>query len=292
MRYMLKVEDLIVRQHHDVNTEGRDFIIGDLHGCPAFLMCLLDHVKFDQYKDRIFSTGDLVDRGPDDIGSLKLLDNPWFYPVLGNHDAMLMAAAGRLSNRTYANAFYYNGGNMTQFDDFSDFGHYLDLLEKLPLIRVIGSNAPNRFQVLHAERAKEGGADYISDAELDGPIDTLQKKMHDFHWVDGFDMQGTWYDQLMWGRSLRYHMSNSDSTDFPMSRNFVGHTITVTRNTDILQYNQHVYLDTGAYMASREDSDSRFALTLWDVHNNMGFTFNNQSISEVKLVRLEDMPTI
>ena len=76
---------------HEANTRGRDFIVGDLHGCVDYLNTLMRHAGFDPSSDRLFSVGDLVDRGPDSPGALELLEQPSFYPVMGNHDAMLLA---------------------------------------------------------------------------------------------------------------------------------------------------------------------------------------------------------
>jgi len=47
------------------NQAGKDYVIGDLHGCYELLERLLDAVGFDKSKDRLFSVGDLIDRGPD-----------------------------------------------------------------------------------------------------------------------------------------------------------------------------------------------------------------------------------
>lgn len=38
----------------------------------------------------MLSVGDLVDRGPDSIGCLKLLEAPWFHAVMGNHEQLLL----------------------------------------------------------------------------------------------------------------------------------------------------------------------------------------------------------
>ena len=78
---------LIQRYPH--NRTGRDFVIGDLHGCLPLLTRLLDHVQFDPTLDRLFSTGDLIDRGPDSAGCLELLKENWFHAVVGNHELML-----------------------------------------------------------------------------------------------------------------------------------------------------------------------------------------------------------
>lgn len=40
--------------HHSPNTQGRDFIVGDLHGCRAVLDALLAHVGFDGSRDKLF----------------------------------------------------------------------------------------------------------------------------------------------------------------------------------------------------------------------------------------------
>jgi serine/threonine protein phosphatase 1 len=72
------------------NSNGRDFVVGDLHGCFDLLDRLLDHARFDPACDRLFSVGDLVDRGPDSLRSLEFLDAPWFYAVKGNHEDLLL----------------------------------------------------------------------------------------------------------------------------------------------------------------------------------------------------------
>ena len=47
------------------NTVGRDFAVGDIHGCFTELQRGLDAIGFDPSTDRLFSVGDLVDRGPE-----------------------------------------------------------------------------------------------------------------------------------------------------------------------------------------------------------------------------------
>ena len=84
-------------QHHASNRDGRDFVIGDLHGCVDALRYLLREAGFDASRDRLFSVGDLVDRGDQCEEALTLIDKPWFYPVLGNHeDTMCAVAEGHL----------------------------------------------------------------------------------------------------------------------------------------------------------------------------------------------------
>ena len=75
-------------QSVSMNTLGRDIAVGDIHGCFALLEQELKKIQFSPEKDRLFSVGDLVDRGPESDQVLHWLDQPWFYAVCGNHDLM------------------------------------------------------------------------------------------------------------------------------------------------------------------------------------------------------------
>jgi Calcineurin-like phosphoesterase len=72
------------------NTVGRDFVIGDLHGSYTAFENLLEKLYFDETKDRMFSVGDLCDRGPNSLACLGLLHEPWFHAVLSNHEQMML----------------------------------------------------------------------------------------------------------------------------------------------------------------------------------------------------------
>lgn len=73
---------------HSRNTAGRDLIVGDIHGCFSRLRLSLMQIGFDPARDRLFSVGDLVDRGPESDQALDWLSHPWFFPVQGNHEDM------------------------------------------------------------------------------------------------------------------------------------------------------------------------------------------------------------
>lgn len=73
-------------QRFAANTAGRDFAAGDIHGHFSRLQAALDTVGFDPGVDRLFSVGDLIDRGPECQDALDWLAKPWFHPVCGNHD--------------------------------------------------------------------------------------------------------------------------------------------------------------------------------------------------------------
>jgi serine/threonine protein phosphatase 1 len=75
------------------NPSGRDFAVGDVHGAFTGLQAALDSIGFDSQSDRLFSVGDLVDRGPQSERVLDWLDRPWFHAVCGNHDFMAWRSA-------------------------------------------------------------------------------------------------------------------------------------------------------------------------------------------------------
>ncbi|PWB35065.1 serine/threonine protein phosphatase [Pseudomonas sp. SDI] len=73
------------------NTRGRDLAVGDVHGHFSRLQQALDAVGFDPAVDRLFSVGDLVDRGPECAQVLEWLAQPWLYAVQGNHEGLAVA---------------------------------------------------------------------------------------------------------------------------------------------------------------------------------------------------------
>lgn len=75
-------------KHFERNTDGCDFAVGDIHGHFTRLQAALDSADFDPTVDRLFSVGDLVDRGPESKLSLDWLAKPWFFAVQGNHEAL------------------------------------------------------------------------------------------------------------------------------------------------------------------------------------------------------------
>ncbi|MCW8932721.1 MAG: metallophosphoesterase [Gammaproteobacteria bacterium] len=72
------------------NNKGRDFVCGDIHGCFNLLEEKLSEVNFNPQRDRLFSVGDIIDRGIDSEKALDYLKKSWFYCIRGNHEQMLL----------------------------------------------------------------------------------------------------------------------------------------------------------------------------------------------------------
>jgi len=64
----------------------RRIFVGDIQGCLEPLQRLLAAVAFKKGSDRLLPVGDLVNKGPDSDGVLRLCRELGAEPVLGNHD--------------------------------------------------------------------------------------------------------------------------------------------------------------------------------------------------------------
>lgn len=74
------------------NHASRDFVVGDIHFKTQELHKSLQTLGFDQSVDRLIAVGDFTDRGPGMLDGLKLLGEPWFFCVRGNHAQLLIGA--------------------------------------------------------------------------------------------------------------------------------------------------------------------------------------------------------
>lgn len=198
-------------KYFSINTKGRDFVCGDIHGCLDKLHECLAFVNFDYDNDRLFAVGDLIDRGFYSFECLVLIEEPWFNSNRGNHEEMMLSSLYSTKTKFtafYPQAWYPNGGDwhLSHVKRYGEISH--DLLEKvanLPLISVVETKK-GRVNIVHAEFA-EG----TTDKDID-------------------DLKFPSWEQLLWGRERfdkykRYpDLSYFDSVDNNLSKTIVGHT--------------------------------------------------------------------
>lgn len=90
------------------NEHGTDFFVGDVHGHYDLLLTKLTEAGFkENTDDRVFSVGDLINRGNKSIDCLELLLKPWFFAVIGNHEDMFLTLK---TNPSIINSLVRAGG--------------------------------------------------------------------------------------------------------------------------------------------------------------------------------------
>ncbi len=116
------------------------YAIGDIQGCYRSLLELLASFRFDADRDDLWFVGDLVNRGPDSLNTLRFVRQlgERAVCVLGNHDLHLIAvAAGRARLR--------DDDTLDEVLQAPDRDELLDWLRQRPLL-----HRHNAYAMVHA----------------------------------------------------------------------------------------------------------------------------------------------
>ena len=116
------------------------YVIGDIQGCFVEFTKLLEKIQFDPRTDQLWLTGDLVNRGPDNVITLRFIRElgSSVVAVQGNHDLHLLAIV-------------FGGHAVQPADTFhdvlaaADCEHLCRWLCEFPLLHVEG-----RYVLVHA----------------------------------------------------------------------------------------------------------------------------------------------
>lgn len=118
------------------------YAVGDLQGCLEPLKCLLGEVDFDPLEDRLWLVGDLVNRGPQSLETLRFLYSmrDSLVCVLGNHDLHLLAVAHNIERMK-------KGDTLQEILDAPDRAELLDWLR---LQKLMHYDAERDIAMVHA----------------------------------------------------------------------------------------------------------------------------------------------
>jgi serine/threonine protein phosphatase 1 len=135
-------------QRFAANPLGRDFVVGDLHGCFGQLEAALARLQFDDLRDRLFSVGDLVDRGERSADALHWLQKSWFHACMGNHEEMVLTAPSQPESLLIW--VMINGGAWWLDLDHEERLRFVAAFSRLPLAMEVES-ALGRVGIVHAD---------------------------------------------------------------------------------------------------------------------------------------------
>lgn len=166
-------------ERFSLNERGRDLIVGDIHGHFTRLQVRLDAIGFDPSAgDRLFSVGDLVDRGPESDEALDWIARPWFHPVQGNHDDFAIRWP---KGNMQAEHYIRNGGSWNVFNTVERQLEIADALATLPvaielethagLVGIVHADCPTRCWEYFVQTLKDPD---VSNGEKRGMKDRAQ----------------------------------------------------------------------------------------------------------------------
>lgn len=207
------------------NNPGRDLIVGDIHGHFTKLQAALDAVGFSpDAGDRLFSVGDLVDRGPESHLSLEWLSKPWFHAVAGNHEAAAIMFADGVMPEGYYRGAFAGGWNI---DNTQAMRHaYSATFNALPIAIELETDQ-GLVGIVHADCPRASWQAFI--AALEDPETPKQEREHII-------------DMAQWSRDRADRCD--DSTVEGVRAIVVGHTPMQAWTS----LGNVIFIDTGAWL--------------------------------------------
>jgi serine/threonine protein phosphatase 1 len=206
-------------RHFFKNDLGRDFVVGDIHGCFTKLWSKLMEIGFNPDRDRLFSVGDLIDRGPESGHCVEWIHQPWFHAVQGNHEDMaIQYPNGNMDPENYS----ANGGSWNVNQSLQQQQIYALHLGKLP-IAIEVQTSQGMVGIVHAECPSHSWTEFL---------DVLLKPGAPKRLRDAF------IDIALWSRDK---FKENDIEEVPGIRAVIcGHTPTRT----IKRLGNTIYIDT------------------------------------------------
>lgn len=272
------------------NTRGRDIIIGDVHGCGKSFE---EAVRSLGENDRLFSVGDLTDRGPNSLDSIKAaMANKQIFIVRGNHEQMLLdfikckrkddnkwnglywkkfaentqkrpgmlagLCSAFITSHSAVVNMIHNGGEWVLDVSDDDLSKIEKFLEGLPAIRVVGDT----FIVCHADLPF---SKHVLRKRIAAGANALTLTPNEMHHV-------TWARQLASSRITRVYGKHDCDRDDQVTV-YYGHEITTKPDISVTRDGHKINLDFGAFVNG---------LLVGIVHPNTVVVFGEPSVTLIK----------
>jgi len=122
----------------------RTLYVGDVHGCSVELLMLLKKFKFKKGEDKLYFTGDLIDKGYNNIRVMELFKEYDGKSVMGNHEQYFMEMYEKHNTKKFAGSVASNARRMDgspsdvflnkfHLNDFNQARSIYDVVKKFPL---------------------------------------------------------------------------------------------------------------------------------------------------------------
>ena len=171
------------------------YAIGDIQGCFDSLQQLLDEINYDPASDTLWFTGDLVNRGPQSLETLRFVQGlgEQAITVLGNHDLHLIAV------HEGHNKYVSNGDTLSGILQAEDAEELIHWLRQQPLlhrdaelgITMVHAGLPPQWDLQQARSCAHEVEDALRGNNYRDFIDHMYGNLPDL-WRD--DLQG--HDRL------------------------------------------------------------------------------------------------
>lgn len=237
---------------HALNTTGRDLVIGDVHATFSVVAAALQGARFNWGADRLFSVGDLVDRGPEPKRALAFLRNPRIHAIRGNHEDMFLECYQDGIPDEEVLRYWTRHNGMSWWMDLSHDERmaFIEAFRQLPIVMEIETER-GIVGLVHGEVPH--GMDWATFVQR----------------IEDGDRHTT--KSALWGRNRIQH--GDDSGVIGIDRLFCGHTVV---NAPTRLGNVY-YIDSGSFVGVRENDAEQGRLTIADLCGRTGVFHNPPS---------------
>ncbi|MFP8818248.1 metallophosphoesterase [Acinetobacter johnsonii] len=204
------------------------YIVGDLHGSYQLLMNHLNSINFNFDEDLLICTGDLVDRGKENLECISLLKKPWFKTVRGNHEELFIKGLYDLKLRQLHER---NGG---------EWFYQLQSHQQLEIIKI--------FEVLPLVIELQLQEKRVGIAHADIDIHNWNAFKQDVEKGD-YSIPGitSAYQNVLWGRGRIKNLSKDYEVVEGIDAIYLGHTIV----KEMTQIDNCFYIDVGSSFTNK-----------------------------------------